>query len=254
MTEAEQRLKILGVIPARGGSKRFKRKNLQLLEDKPLVAYTIETALKTKLFDKILLSTDDQEIAGVGRSRGISVYNLPKKYTADTGTVLKALIHLMQTLGKQREIYDVVCQMLPTCLFRKVEDIKEGMKMLDHKTDSVVSISAYDFPLPKSLKKKGELIEPFWPNSPFLTGKTRTQDQEVFYHDNGAFYISWWSSMMKYRNFYLGKVKGYVIHPLNAFDIDVEIDLIQAQALIDWFKAHPKSSLKKWLSPLFRGE
>jgi len=243
-------MKKLAIIPARGGSKRLKKKNVLPLGGKPLVAYTIEAAQKSNIFDKILLSTDDTEIANVGHSLGIEVYKRSDEYASDTATVLEALLELMETLEKKGEKYDIICQMLATCPFRKPEHIKEGMELLDKETDSVVSITTYDFPLPKSLKKNGDFITPAWPNSPFLTGKTRTQDQEIFYHDNGAFFISWWDSMIKHRNFFKGTIKGYIMHPLNTVDIDNELDLAKAQMLIDYLRNNPDaiSEIKNALS------
>ncbi|MEA2112488.1 MAG: acylneuraminate cytidylyltransferase family protein [Patescibacteria group bacterium] len=244
-------MKKLAIIPARGGSKRLKNKNRLLLSGKPLVVYTIESAIKSKLFDKIILSTDDEKIAKIGKDLGISIYYRPKKYASDTATVIQALVELMETFEKNGEKYDVVCQMLPTCPFRDFEDIKKGIQLLDKKTDSVISISTYNFPLPKSLSKKGDFIKPYWPNSPFLTGKTRTQDQQIFYHDNGAFYISWWESIKKYKTFYKGEIKGYEINHLKTIDIDNKLDFEMAEIILTHVKDNKnQSEIKKLLSHL----
>lgn len=241
-------MKRIAIIPARGGSKRLRKKNLLSLAGKPLVEYTIEAAQKTKLFNKIVVLTDDPEITSLAQSLGVEPYPEPKEYASDKATVLDAFLEYMETSEKNGEKYDIICQMLPTCLFRKPDQIIAGMKLLNKKVDSVIAVSPYEFPITKSLRKKGDNITPYWKNSPLLTGKTRSQDQEVFYHDNGAFYITWWRSMKKNKNFYAGKVKGYEIHPLNAVDIDDKIDFIKAQLLLDFMKTDPDNPLKKWLS------
>jgi len=247
MTKAYSRL---AVIPARGGSKRLRNKNILPLAGKPIVVYTIEAALKSQLFNKILLSTDSESIASIGKSMGVEIYKRPKKFASDAVGVMPALSELMTTLEKRGEKYDIVCQMLPTCLFRKVEHLKTGMRMLDKKTDSVIGVTAYDFPIKKALKQDGDRLKILFKDSPWITGTARTQDQEVFYHDNGAFYISWWKSFKKYNNFFRGKIKGYEIHPFNAQVLDNEIDYIKAQLLLDYMKKNPNGPLTKWLSKL----
>jgi len=238
----------LCVIPARGGSKRLIRKNVLPLAGKPLVAHAIESAQKAEIFDKILLSTDDPEIASVGKEYGVEIYNRPEEFASDTIGVIPALRELVTTLDLKGEKYDIVCQILPTCLFRKTEHMKEALKMLDKKTDAVIGVSAFDFPLSKALKKtEGEYMKPNFDNSPLYTGTARAQDQEVFYHDNGAFYFAWWDFFKKHGNFYKGKMKGYEIHPLNAVDIDDKIDFAKAQALLDYMKKDPET-LSEWLS------
>lgn len=239
----------LAVIPARGGSKRLKNKNILPLNGKPLISYTIEAALDSKMFDSVVVSTDNPRIARIAHEFGAETYALSAKNASDRSTVRDALIELMHAYESSGKNYDIVCHMLATCPFRHPRDIKKGLAMLDEQTDSVVAISPFDFPLPKSLTKKGDVIRPYWKPSPFLTGKSRTQDQEVFYHDNGAFYASWWQSFIKYKNFYKGTVKGHEIPALNAIDIDTKVDFIRAEQLLIYaFKTGAAPEIRKAFS------
>ncbi len=244
-----RKTKKLAIIPARGGSQTIPKKNFTIIGNQTLVGHGINTAKKTKIFDKIVLSTDDDEIAEIGEKMKIEVYKRPQKYASNTATVLQALLELMKTFEKQGRKYDIICQMLPTCPFKKPGHIIDGFKMLDKKTDSVIAISEYDFPITKSLVRKNSLIKPYWKNSPFLTGKTRTQDQQIFYHDNGAFYITWWKSLKKNKNFYKGKVKGFVVPQINAIDVDGKFDLLKARLLFKYSKkANADKKIKEALS------
>jgi CMP-N,N'-diacetyllegionaminic acid synthase len=220
-----KKLKVLGFIPARGGSTRLPKKNILGLGGKPLIAYTIEAAISSNCFSKIVLSTDSSEIAQVAKKRpGVTVDKRPAYLATSTATALNTLLEFMkrQKMGK----FDVVAMLLPTCPFRTGKDIKEGVSLLNRQVDSVISITKYEFPYEMSLHgRKNGIIKPFINPSPLVTGDTRSQDQKEYFHPNGGFYISWWSSILKYGNFFKGTIVSYYMDKIKSVDIDTKLDL-----------------------------
>lgn len=221
----------LGFIPARGGSTRLPKKNIIDLGGKPLVAHTIEAALDSKCFKEIVLSTDDKDIMRIGkRYPNLHIDNRPKHLATNNATALDTICEYMnrQKSGK----FDSVALMLPTCPFRKAKDIVKGFSMLSRSVDSVISVTSYGFPYEMSLDgDKNDKVKPFFDPSPLVTGNTRSQDQKEYFHPNGAFYISWWSSILKYKNFFKGKLKSYYMDKIMSSDIDTPLDLEIARTI-----------------------
>lgn len=225
----------LAIVPARGGSKRLLKKNIQPLNDKPLVSFTIEAALKSQCFETVLLSSNDENILSIGRQYdGVSIEKRPERLSGDRVTVLE-LIKEIAERPEMSERYDFIALLLPTCPFRQASDIQAGLEQLTPDIDSVVSLTQYEFPpqLSVSLTEEGKLIEPVFDPCPLITGNTRSQDQKTIYRPNGGFYISWWTSFQVNQNFWKGKVRGYVMPRINSVDIDDKTDLMYAQFLLD---------------------
>lgn len=230
-------MKKLALIPARGGSKRLPGKNYKILGDKPLVAYPIEAAINSGCFDKIVLSTDSDEIAEIGgKYPEVSVEKRDEELASDSATIRQVALDLMERYDINNEHYDIITIMLPTAPFVKSGDIVKGLDLISSEDDlsGVISITEFDFPPQKgSILSENNLLHPVWPNSPFFTGKTRTQDQYQIYHENGCFFICKWKSLLTNKSYYIGKVKAYVMPRIQSVDIDNEIDFIYAQFLID---------------------
>lgn len=225
----------LAIIPARGGSKRLPRKNLQPLGRKPLVCHTIEAAIKSHCFETILLSSDDGEILALGKQYAeVKAEERPAQLAGDRVTALELVCEIADRSALQ-DHYDAIALLLPTAPFRKASDIQEGFKQLTADIDSVVSLTQYEFPpqLSITLSEQSHLIQPVFNPCPLITGNTRSQDQEIIYRPNGAFYISWWQSFLANRNFWKGKVRGYPMPRLASVDIDDANDLQYAQFLLD---------------------
>lgn len=227
-------LKNLAVVPARGGSKRLPRKNVQKLNGKPLVCYTIEAALKSNCFQRIILSSDDEEIMALGEAyEGVDVERRPDRLSGDHVKVRELLWEIIDR-PELAGNYDVICLLLPTCPFRQASDIRAAFELLTPEIDSVVSLTQYEFPpkLSVTIKEDG-LLEPVFDPSPLITGETRSQDQTPSYRPNGGIYLSWWKSFDVNRNFFKGRVRGYVMPRLASVDIDDRIDLMYAEFLLD---------------------
>ena len=221
----------LAVIPARGGSKRLPRKNVQELGGKPLVALTIEAALRSEHFQRIIVSSDDDDILAIGASYdGVEAEQRPSRLSGDNVKVLELMLEFAERAELAAQ-YGMISLLLPTCPFRTGSDIRAGFELLTEDVDTVVSVAAYDFPHQKSLTIGDDGLAS--PSDSLLNGNTRSQDLSPTYHPNGGFYISWWQSLLKNRSWYIGRVRAYEMSSLASVDIDDATDLSYAQFLLD---------------------
>ena len=190
------RSKAVAIIPARGGSKRIPRKNIKDFFGKPLIAYSIQAALNSKLFDQIIVSTDDEEIAKIAKKYGAKVPFLrPKELSDDftgTGAVVAHTLKFLQEHGYQ---YDYCCTIYATAPFLQSKYLIEGFEKLKE-SDAINSFSATSMPFPIQrtfkLTQDGR-CEMFTPEY----YKTRSQDLEEAYQDAGQFY---WTKLHKQSN------------------------------------------------------
>lgn len=180
-------MKTVAIIPARGGSKRIPRKNIKLFAGKPIIAYSIEAAIASKLFDKIMVSTDDEEIATIAESYGAEIpFMRPKSLSDDhTGSndVLKHAINWLQENGCPPEY---VCCIYATAPFIHVSYLKKGFdKLIISEKSFAFSVTSFPFPIQRAVKiRDDETIEAFSKDHIY----TRSQDLEEAYHDAGQFY------------------------------------------------------------------
>lgn len=177
----------VAVIPARGGSKRIPRKNIRPFAGKPIIAYSIEAAKNSGLFDRIIVSTDDPEIAVVACSYGAEAPFVRPKELADdhagTGVVIK---HAVQWLSAEQIPLEYVCCIYATAPFVQAQLLQKGFEMLvESEKNFAFSVTTYAFPVLRSLRLSAAGgVEPIWPeNIP-----KRSQDLEEAYHDAGQFY------------------------------------------------------------------
>ena len=179
--------KAVAIIPARGGSKRIPRKNIKLFHGKPLIAYSIEAALNSGLFSKVIVSTDDEEIAAVAKEYGAEVPFLRPKNLSDdftnTGEVITHALNFFKTRG---DSFDYCCSIYPTAPFLMPKYLVEGFKALKNSTaHRSFSVTTMPFPIQRSFKKtKDGRCEMFTPQH----FHTRSQDLEESYQDAGQFY------------------------------------------------------------------
>jgi len=224
----------LVVIPARGGSKRLPRKNLLDLAGKPLIAHTIEAAVKSGCFDRVLVSSDDEEIRSVAESYdGVEVDNRDAGLAGDRIKVVDVIEELCRRETIQRD-FDIIGMMLPTAPFRQVADIQAGYAALTRDVDGVISLAAYEFPpqMAVTLDPSDGVMSALFENSPLMTGNTRSQDQAPAYRPNGSYYLSWIDSFLRRRSFFTGRVRGVVMSQLGSVDIDEQDDLTMARLMV----------------------
>lgn len=212
----------LAIIPARGGSKRILRKNIKPFLGKPIIAYSIEAALKSNLFKEVMVSTDDEEIAEIAVSFGAKVPFLRSNDNANDFAVLSDVINEVNTnYNLKNKRFENICCILPTAPFITPNKIKEAYtKLITESYDSVFPIIEFSFPIQRSLKVKDTKVEMVW--SEHLN--TRSQDLEPRYHDSGQFYWLKVSSFLEERKLFTLNSGAIIISQLHAQDIDTETD------------------------------
>ncbi|MDD3854504.1 MAG: pseudaminic acid cytidylyltransferase [Sulfurimonas sp. RIFOXYC2_FULL_36_7] len=219
--------KCIAIIPARGGSKRIPRKNIKLFHGKPLIAYSIEAALKSELFDKVIVTTDDEEIASIAKKYGADVPFIRPKELSDDFTNTKDVIdHALKYFQERGERYEYECTIYATAPLLQPKYLMEGFVALKN-SDAINAFSATTMPFPIQrtfkLDKNGR-CEMFWPQN----YQTRSQDLEEAYQDAGQFY---WTKLDKTSNeIMFGKDSIPIILPRHLVqDIDTLEDWERAE-------------------------
>ena len=223
-----QRKKVLAIIPARGGSKRLPRKNILDLNGKPLIAWTIEAALKSKYIDKTIVSTDDKEIADISTKYGAEVpFIRPAHLSTDTASSIDVVFHAVEFLKKNNEQYDIVILLQPTSPLRTTKDINKALEMLNNKTKAVISVCETDHSplwsntLPEDHSMK-DFIRPEMRNM-------RSQDLPKYYRLNGALFISEIDYLFLNSGFYGENTKAFIMPQGRSVDIDTKEDWVHAE-------------------------
>jgi len=177
----------LAVIPARGGSKRIPRKNIKPFCGKPMIAWSIEAALVSGCFDRIIVSTDDAEIAEVARNCGAEAPFLrPPELSDDYTSTIPVIAHAIQWQQQHGESPAEVCCIYATAPFVRIEDLRRGLEVLEQSgCDYAFSVTSYAFPIQRAIRitaaNRVEMFDPAHFN-------TRSQDLEEAWHDAGQFY------------------------------------------------------------------
>jgi len=212
-------LKNLCIIPARGGSKRIPRKNIRPFLGKPIIVYSIETALESMLFDVVMVSTDDTEIAELVKDFGAEVPFMRSTKNADdfatTVDVIKEVVSEYEKIGQK---FTNICCIYPTAPFVTVERLKEGYKLID-RFDSVVPVTEFSFPVWRAFRlDKESNLKYQWPEFE----KSRSQDLEKLYHDAGQWY--WIKNSILNNSLITSKTGSIMLSNLETQDIDNETD------------------------------
>jgi CMP-N-acetylneuraminic acid synthetase len=226
--------KVLGIIPARGGSKGVPRKNIKLLTGKPLIAYTIETALSSNYIDRLIVSTDDVEIAGIAKQFGADVPFLrPDNLANDTAKAIGVVQHALKEMEKIDGIeYPIVVYLEPPAPLKITEDIDTSIEMfIEQNPDSVVSVNEANQFHPILMKKivDGKL-EPIWQPEP--EGVPRQMYEPKAYMRNGAVYVLQRKNIL-WGKFYGENILAYVMPLERSICIDDMNDWYVAEA---WMK------------------
>ncbi|MFV0536876.1 MAG: pseudaminic acid cytidylyltransferase [Dysgonomonas sp.] len=212
----------LAVIPARGGSKRIPRKNIKDFCGKPIIAYSIEVALESGLFDEVMVSTDDGEILEIAKKYGAEVpFMRSKENSNDYATLSDVVDEVKLSYLKENKYFEYICCILPTSPLITVESLKRGYwELIEKNADSVSPVVRFSYPIQRALRMINNKIQMF--DSKYRY--SRSQDLESAYHDAGQFY---W---MKYDVGLRGKEKyGFEIPESQSQDIDNDIDFEIAQ-------------------------
>lgn len=222
----------LGLIGARGGSKGVPRKNLIDLAGRPLISYTFSEALKSKLLDRVVLTTDDAEIANLARSMGVEAPFLRPDYLAtDTALMADVIAHALDWLKTgQNYSPDAILLLQPTSPLRRVQHIDEALSLYQSENaDSLIALSEpQEHPWDMVYFEDGRMK--------FALDKyedlTNRQTYKSFYYINGAIYITRRELFAAHKNFWGGKIVPYYMDTLDSIDVDTEADLIIADGLL----------------------
>lgn len=217
-------MKNLCIIPARGGSKRIPRKNVKPFLGKPMLSYPIEAALKTGLFDEVMVSTDDEEIAKVAKQYGAKVPFMRSAETAsDFATLADVLREVLNNYQNGGVVFNNMCCILATSPMLRSEDISNGYKvLLATEFSSIIPVVQFSYPILRSYKMDDNHgISYNWPEY----AKSRSQDLPPAYHDSGTFY---WHKIDLWK---AGKISrgGIEVSEETVQDIDTEQDWKMAE-------------------------
>jgi N-acylneuraminate cytidylyltransferase/CMP-N,N'-diacetyllegionaminic acid synthase len=226
-------MSIIAIIPARGESKSVQRKNIKLLAGKPLIAYTIETALKCKLLNRVIVSTDDKEIAAISKKHGAEVpFMRSRELALDSTPMLPVLQHAVSYMEQNEKSHiDVVVLLQPTSPFRKVSDIENCIKKLkNEKTDSVVTVcEAEHNPYFVMMKFQNDNLVPFLKTEKPIT---RRQDAPKVYRLNGAVYAVRRDVLMNENKLFTDNTKAVIMPQERSIDLDSQLDFEFAELLL----------------------
>ena len=207
-----KRQKVLALVPARKGSKGLPGKNLKLLFNKPLIAWSINTALKSKYVDDVVVSTDCNEISDISGQFGAEVpFIRPEHLCTDEAKSSDVVLHALEWLEKRNRIYDIIVLLEPTSPLREIDDIDGAIDLMEKENaSSVVGVCAAEAFHPAFLFTVNEKFR-LSPFSSSQSGSIRRQDLETIYYLEGTIYCSKTYSFKKKKSFYHEDTIGYVV-------------------------------------------
>jgi len=224
--------RVIAVIPARSGSKGLPGKNTKPLCGKPLIAWSIKEALKSKHIDEICVSTDSEEIIKIARDFGANPnFKRPAELAQDDSTTTDVLLHALEEYKKINKYFDIIVCLQPTSPTRESQDIDESLELLVNNNDawSAASVAeAEDLSLFASLKS-GFLS---WHGDP-PNNIRRQQKKQKLYYLEGTIALSWVDKLIEHRGFYHDKTLGVVVPKWKSTDIDDLVDWYQAESIIN---------------------
>lgn len=217
----------LAIIPARGGSKRIPRKNIRPFLGKPILAYSIEVALQSQLFDEVMVSTEDAEIAELARSFGAKVpFQRSQKNADDYASTSEVLVEVLTDYEAIGQCFDYGCCIYPTAPFITVDVLTKAWTLLqDNCYDSVFPVLRFSYPIQRALHLDGAQANMIWPE--YAT--TRSQDLTPAYHDAGQYYWFNVAAMRQKRQLWTDHSGVIIIADLDAHDIDTLEDWTVAE-------------------------
>ena len=217
----------LAVITARGGSKRIPKKNIRDFLGKPIIAYSIETALGSGIFDTVMVSTDSEEIARAARAYGAEVPFMRSEETSDDrSTTADVLKEVISEYEKRGEHFDELCCIYPTAPFVRPADLKEAAALMEETdADTVMSVVRFSFPPRRALLMRDGRLTAHYPEDQLK----RSQDLEPEYHDCGQFYLLNVASFKVQQAVVMKDTAGIEMDERRVQDIDTEEDWLMAE-------------------------
>ncbi len=223
-------MSLVAIIPARGGSKRLPRKNILPVLNKPMLSYPVKTALESRLFDQVIVSTEDREIRQAALKSGAAVYDRPESLCDDKANVVMVCLDLLEKLKNEGIEPTHFCCIYATAIFITIQDLHASYEIMTNNTgtDVVMGVSEFNLQPVQALEsnKKGWLKHK-WPE---FNG-VQSQFHPVLTASNGTLYWANTQTFAKNKTFYPEKLKGYEIPWIRAIDIDTMNDYKNVQLL-----------------------
>lgn len=220
----------MAVIPARGGSKRIPRKNIKLFCGKPMIAWSIEAALASDCFDRIIVTTDDEEIAEVARTFGAEVpFQRPPELSDDHTGTIPVIAHAIQWQQQNGQVPTEVCCIYATAPFIRAEDLQRGLQSLERcDCDYAFAVTSFAFPIQRAIRVtelgRVEMFNPQYFN-------TRSQDLEDAYHDAGQFYWGHANAWLTGKPVFSVAAAPVILPRFRVQDIDTHEDWERAELM-----------------------
>ena len=215
-------MRSIAIITARGGSKRIPRKNIKEFCGKPIISYSIEAAIKSEMFEEIMVSTDDDEIAEVGKRYGAKVPFLRSEKTSNDYAVTSEVIEeVLLEYKKLGSVFDYFCCIYPTAPFITAKRLKDAMEtLISSNADSLLPVVKFSFPPQRCIVIHNGKVEMKWPE--YMN--TRSQDLEEFYHDCGQFYAMKAESFLEKNKLITEETIPFLLPEIEVQDIDTTED------------------------------
>lgn len=228
-------MKILGLIPARGGSKGIPRKNIKLLHGKALLSYSIEAGLACSLIDKVIVSTEDEEIAAISEKAGAVVpFMRPTELASDQSPSIDTIIHALRFFERQNQFFDAICLLQPTVPFRNAIDIKGAIKhFIDTKADSLITVRevphTYNPHWVYQQDKESNFLKMPYGQQNIIP---RRQDLPKAYYRDGSLYITKTEVILEQQSLYGQQIAHYIMQGSPDINIDTMDDWAEAVSFI----------------------
>lgn len=219
----------LCIIPARGGSKRLPRKNLALLAGSPLLAYAVEAAFDSGVFERICVSSEDEEILELAERLGASALPRPPRLADDDVQVKEVCRHILESFAAERLEYEEFGLLLVTNPLRTGDDIRNAyMLMSDAGVNSVISLVEYSHPPQRAVRIEGRYVVPYFS----VEQMKRAQDLRTLYRHDGSVLFIRTDVFLKERELYTSQTVPYHLPRSRSVDIDDALDLEWAEFLL----------------------
>ena len=234
----------IAVIPARGGSKRIPRKNIRDFCGQPIIGWSISAALASGLFDQVVVSTDDAEIAAVARACGASVPFLrPPELSDDHTGTMPVVAHAIGWCAQQGSVVQEGCCIYATAPFVTAADLQRGLRLLgDQGADMAFSVTSYGFPIQRALRITPQGRVAMWQPEHF---QTRSQDLEEAWHDAGQFYWGRAAAWLSGAPVFGGNAVPVPLPRHRVQDIDTPEDWVRAEWLFKALRAQDAQQVEQ---------
>lgn len=225
-------LKIIAIIPARGGSKGIIKKNIYPINGKPLLAYSIEASIKSGVITKTIVSSENEEILNVAKQYGAEVIIRPKELATDLTPSEPVIEHVIKSLQSKNENFDILVLLQPTSPLRDYLDVKQSLELfINSGASSLISVYELCHTPFKAFKlnNKGFLAGLVDNETPFM----RRQDLPITYMPNGAIYITFCNLFLKTKSLFSDKTIPYIMDEKKSMDVDTEDDIEKIKPFLE---------------------